>query len=397
MEKVVSGEHRPIKMWLDDVEEGALAQAKNLANLPFIFKHIALMPDCHQGYGMPIGGIMATMGVVIPNAVGVDIGCGMSCVKTSLKAEDLDKETIKKIFGGSRKYQGGIRTKVPVGFSHHSKKKGEEWLPRVPLGKTLTIVEQQYEAARKQIGTLGGGNHFVELNQSLSGNVYIMVHSGSRNIGFKVAKHYNDLAIALNEKWYSSVPKKQQLAFLPLDSEEGQLYLNEMQYCVEFAHMSRNLMVKNICESIDAIIPNVEYESPIDISHNFAAMENHFGKNVMVHRKGATKAYEGQLGIIPGSQGTASYIVEGLGNPESFKSCSHGAGRKMSRTKAKNELDLNMEIKRLDDQEIVHGIRNKNDLDEASGAYKDIVEVIRLQKDLIKVVVELHPLAVIKG
>jgi len=157
MEKVVSGEHRPIKMWLDDVEEGALAQAKNLANLPFIFKHIALMPDCHQGYGMPIGGIMATMGVVIPNAVGVDIGCGMSCVKTSLKSEDINKETIKKIFGGSKEHQGGIRTKIPVGFSHHSKKKGEEWLPRVPMGKKCPIVEEQYESARKQIGTLGGG------------------------------------------------------------------------------------------------------------------------------------------------------------------------------------------------------------------------------------------------
>ena len=240
-------------------------------------------------------------------------------------------------------------------------------------------------------------NHFIELQKSNDGFIYAMVHSGSRNIGFKVAKHYNDLAIALNKKWYSSIPKKHQLAFLPLDSEEGRLYMDEMQYCIDFAHMSRNLMIKHICESIDEVIPNVSYEPPIDISHNFAAMENHFGKNVMVHRKGATKAYKGQLGIIPGSQGTASYIVEGLGNPESFMSCSHGAGRKMSRTRAKNELSLEEEIQRLDDQGIVHGLRQQKDLDEAAGAYKDIESVMAMQEDLVKVRVKLTPLAVIKG
>jgi len=157
MKSVISSENRPIKLWLDNIEEGALDQARNLANLPFTFKHIALMPDCHSGYGACIGSVFATNNIIIPFAIGMDIGCGMGCVKTSMKAKDLDKETIKKIFGGSKEYQGGIRTKVPVGFSHHSKKKGEEWLPRVPLGKTLTIVEENYEAARKQIGTLGGG------------------------------------------------------------------------------------------------------------------------------------------------------------------------------------------------------------------------------------------------
>jgi len=155
MEKVDSSESKPIKMWLNNVEEGAMQQARNLANLPFIFRHVALMGDTHQGYGMPIGGVMATRKVIIPNAIGVDIGCGVRCVKTSL--EELNQEAIKRIFGGSKEHKGGIRSKVPVGSSHHSKKQGEEWLPRIPINESLPIVEQQYENARKQIGTLGGG------------------------------------------------------------------------------------------------------------------------------------------------------------------------------------------------------------------------------------------------
>jgi len=178
---------------------------------------------------------------------------------------------------------------------------------------------------------------------------------------------------------------------------EGQTYLDEMNYCVEFAHMNRNLMMKHVRESIDAICSDVVYSTPIDVAHNYAAMENHFGKNVLVHRKGATKAYDGHLGLIPGSQGTASYVVEGLGNPDSFKSCSHGAGRRMSRTRAKKELDLAAEIKHMDDLGIVHGLRTANDLDEAASAYKDIDEVMALQEDLVKIIVRLTPLAVIKG
>jgi tRNA-splicing ligase RtcB (3'-phosphate/5'-hydroxy nucleic acid ligase) len=395
MEKVDSSESKPIKMWLNNVEEGAMQQARNLANLPFIFRHVALMGDTHQGYGMPIGGVVATRKVVIPNAVGVDISCGVQAVKTSL--ESLDQETIKKIFGGSKKHKGGIRSKVPVGFSHHSKKQGEEWLPRIGLGELLPIVFQQYESARKQIGTLGGNNHFIELQKGNDGFVWIMIHSGSRNLGFKVAEHYNKLAINLNERWHSVVPKKWQLAFLPIDSQEGQAYLDEMSYCVKFAHMNRILMMQRIKESIDEICSNIDYSTPIDISHNFAAMENHFGKNVMVHRKGATRARKGQFGLIPGSQGSASYVIEGLGNPESFQSCSHGAGRRMSRTKAKNELDLAAEIKHMDDLGIVHGMRHQKNLDEAVGAYKDIDKVMALQQDLVEIKVRLMPLAVIKG
>lgn len=396
MKKVISTENRPIKLWLDDIEEGALYQARNLANLPFIFKHIAIMPDCHQGYGMPIGGVMATQGVIIPNAVGVDIGCGMCAVKTSL--QDLNHETIKKIMGGSEENKGGIRSKVPVGFSHHSKEQDEKWMPKIHGSVEYDgIIERQYDSALKQIGTLGGGNHFIEIQIGSDGYIWLMIHSGSRNIGYQVARYYNDIAIGLNEKWFSQVPKKWELAFLPFDSYEGQSYFTAMRYCVEFALSNRKLMMERVKESVSAICPDTEYNELINIAHNYAAIEHHFGNNVMIHRKGATQAQAGQLGIIPGSQGTASYIVKGLGNPESFQSCSHGAGRKMGRKQAQRELNFDTEKKRLDDLGVIHSVRNKKDLDEAPGAYKDIATVMENQTDLVEIVVELKPLAVIKG
>jgi len=224
-----------------------------------------------------------------------------------------------------------------------------------------------------------------------------MIHSGSRNLGYKVADYYNKLAIELNEKWHSKVPKEWQLAFLPVDSNEGQAYLKEMQYCVDFAFANRKLMMNRTKYCFDEIISGIEFDHIINIAHNYASLENHFGKNVWVHRKGATLARKGTIGIIPGSQGTHSYIVEGLGNPESFMSCSHGAGRCMSRTQAKKELNLEIEKKKMDDQGIIHGMRNKNDLDESLSAYKDIKTVMKNQEDLVKVLVELKPLGVIKG
>lgn len=386
--QVISTEKLPIKLWLDDIEDGALDQAKNLANLPFAYHHIAIMPDSHQGYGMPIGGVMATEGVVVPNAVGVDIGCGMCAVKTSLT--ELDKDTLKKIMGE-------IRKAVPVGFGHHKKNQDEKLMPEF-IGhmednrKDYPIISQEYNSALKQIGTLGGGNHFIEIQKGSDGHIWLMIHSGSRNLGFKVANYYNKVAQEINDKYYSVVDKGQELAFLPLETKEAQDFLREMNYCVDFALANRKLMMERIKEIVGA-----EYEPMINIAHNYATMENHFGKNVMVHRKGATSAKEGEVGIIPGSQGTKSYIVEGLGNKESFESCSHGAGRKMGRKDAQRSLNLEDEKKKLDDKGVIHSIRNKKDLDEASGAYKDIDVVMKNQQDLVKVSVELEPLAVIKG
>ena len=223
-----------------------------------------------------------------------------------------------------------------------------------------------------------------------------MIHSGSRNLGKKVADHYNKIAKDLNEQWFSSVPKEWDLAFLPLDTEEGKSYMDEMQYCVDFAFANRKLMMDNICKIFKDETGCV-FGEMINIAHNYAKMENHFGKNVLVHRKGATSAKLGELGIIPGSQGTASYIVRGKGNVDSFMSCSHGAGRAMGRKDAQRKLNLEDEISKLDKQGIIHGIRNVSDLDEASGAYKDIECVISSQLDLIEPLVKLIPHAVIKG
>ena len=385
--KVISTEKKPIKMWLNDIEDGALSQAKNLANLPFAFKHIAIMPDSHQGYGMPIGGVLATKGVIIPNAVGVDIGCGMCAVKTSLT--NLDTETLKHIMGEIRKV-------IPVGFNKHNEKQDEKLMPEAPDFLPI-ICSREYNNALKSLGTLGGGNHFIEIQKGNDNHIWIMIHSGSRNLGKQVADYYNKIAIELNKKWHSSIDTKHELAFLPIDSDEGRDYINEMNYCVDFALANRKLMMENIKAIFDRACSYPEYDEMINIAHNYARMENHFGENVMVHRKGATLATEDTIGIIPGSQGTKSYIVKGKGNPESFNSCSHGAGRKMGRGQAQRDLNLEDEVKRLDDMGVIHAIRGDKDLDEAPGAYKDIDEVMENQKDLVEVLVELTPLGVIKG
>jgi tRNA-splicing ligase RtcB len=377
----------PVKMWTNEVEESAMGQIQNLSKLPFAFHHVAIMPDVHMGYGMPIGGVLATEGVVIPNAVGVDIGCGMCAVETSLASITIDD--LKKIVGE-------IRKAVPVGFSHHQKAQDESLMPAIDGYAEMPIIEREYASATKQIGTLGGGNHFIEIQKGSDGHIWTMIHSGSRNIGKQVADYYNKKAAVVNAEWLSLVPKEWQLAFLPIENAIGQEYLAEMDYCVKFALANRKLMMDAIC-GIFYQQTGCDFKPAINIAHNYAAMENHFGKNVMIHRKGATLARQGTVGIIPGSMGSKSYIVCGKGNPESFMSCSHGAGRKMSRTQAIRELSLNGEIEVLEKQGIIHGIRNEKDLDEATGAYKDICEVMANQAELVDITVELSPLAVIKG
>lgn len=382
--RVIDSEKKPIKLWLDDIEDNALIQAKNLANLPFIFKWIAIMPDCHSGYGMPIGGVMATRGVIIPNAVGVDIGCGMCSVKTSLKG--IDKNILKQIMGKIREF-------IPIGFDHHKQKREWTGFDNVP---NIKIIKQEWEAAHYQLGTLGGGNHFIEIQKGSDGFIYIMIHSGSRNFGLKIAKEYHEKAKWLCGKYYSDIPDKD-LSFLPMETKEANEYFDAMKYALEFAKENRFRMIEEVKKGFFEILKDVTFDEIINIHHNYAAWENHYGENVIIHRKGATSAREGQIGLIPGSQGTKSYIVKGKGNSESFNSCSHGAGRKMGRKQATEKLDLKEEIKKLDDQGIIHGIRNISDLDEAVGAYKSIDEVMKNQSDLVDVLIELSPLAVIKG
>ena len=387
MEKVIKKGRVPLKLWLSDIEKGALEQAEHLAELPFSFKHVAIMPDAHQGYGMPIGGVLALKDTVIPNAVGVDIGCGMCALKTSQR--EIDKDRLQKIVDEIRKV-------IPTGFDHHKRDQDKKLMPQAG-SENLPIVKKEYKNALRQIGTLGGGNHFIEIQRDENGWLWIMIHSGSRNIGYKVANHYNKLAAKLNEKWKSPITRNWQLAHLPLNSNEGQTYLDEMNYCIEFAFANRKLMMQRVKEIFSDQFPDIKFAEMINIAHNYAALEKHFGQKVMIHRKGATRAFKNEYGIIPGSQGSASYIVRGKGNPESFMSCSHGAGRKMGRNEARRRLDLKKESEKLEKLGIIHALHSKRDLDEASGAYKDISEVIHNQLDLIDIETELKPLAVVKG
>lgn len=391
MRRTIDSERIPIKLWLDDMEDGAMQQARNLANLPFAFHHIAIMPDAHFGFGMPIGGILATDEMIVPNAVGVDIGCGMCAVKTSLQA--IEEAQLKQVMQT-------LRRTIPLGFNHHKKAKSHESMPQdgqLSIDR-LPIVRTEYDNARKQVGTLGGGNHFIEIQKGTDGAIWFMIHSGSRNLGYRVANHYNKLAISLNTRWKSDIPKSWQLAYLPMDSDPGQVYFQEMRYCVEFAQANRALMQDRVKEALlHHVADGIDFAEPINIAHNYAARETHFGKKVYVHRKGATRAETEDTGIIPGSQGNSSYIVRGKANPESFNSCSHGAGRKLGRKQAQRQLSLEREKKELDRKQILHSLRGKRDLDEAPGAYKDIETVMERQRDLVDIVDVLQPLAVIKG
>jgi len=384
MRRKITTERIPIKLWLDDLEEGALQQAKDLANLDIAFRHIAIMPDSHQGYGMPIGGILATKDAIVPNAVGVDIGCGMCSLRTNLK--DIDRDDLKQILGK-------IRKTIPVGFKHHKEIQDESWMP--PLEDDLPIVRQEYNSGRYQVGTLGGGNHFVEIQKGSDGYIWIMVHSGSRNIGYTVANHYHKLAVKETKERGNNVPKD--LSYFVKGSENYDRYFREMNYCIDFALQNRKLMMERVKDAFVEVLPEVEFSNFINKPHNFAAWENHFGEKLMVHRKGATRAEEGEWGMIPGSQGTSSFLVKGKGNPLSFNSCSHGAGRVMSRAQARRTLDLKEEVKQLKDKGVLHALRHKKDLDEAPSSYKDIDVVMALQEDLIDVQIELKPLAVMKG
>ncbi len=382
-----------VKLWADDIETGAYRQIMNLSNHPYARKHIAIMPDCHEGFGMPIGAVLATADVIIPNAVGVDIGCGMSAVQTNLQG--LSTNDTKTLM--SR-----IRENIPLGYRHHKRSQGDHRMPDpVQLGfdpMELPVISREYESALRQVGTLGSGNHFIEIQKAEDGSIWIMIHSGSRNIGKQVADYYNRKAVNSNKQAGEDYGPRTELAWLPTDSEEGSNYLKEMQYCIAFGMCNRYLMMERIIEMFEDIFGAAfSCEEPINIAHNYAAAESHFGLELIIHRKGATLASKGLKGIIPGSQGTTSYIVEGKGNADSFESCSHGAGRIMGRKQAIRTLDLDDEIRRLNKKGIIHSIRTKGDLDEAPSAYKNIQQVMSLQSDLVNILVTLSPLAVIKG
>ena len=389
----------PIKIWLENraqVEEGCLEQALNLANLPFAYKWVALMPDVHKGYGMPIGGVIAVEDAVIPNAVGVDIGCGVAFVETSVHKDRLKAEEYKALVGQ-------IMRDIPTGFNHHTKKQECKTLNRSDFAGELSkrkVPEglPQIEEGYYQIGTLGGGNHFIELQEDEGGKLCIMVHSGSRNFGYKVARFFNDRAEKLNEKLSSGVPEGYELAFLPIETGPAASYVSWMKLALDFASENRQVMLEVVKDRLSKRIPGIEFGNVVNAHHNYAALEHHYGKNVWVHRKGAIRAGEGDIGIIPGAMGSYSYIVRGRGNPESFCSCSHGAGRKMGRRQAKKQFAVQKTVLDLKERGVILGKRKKADVsEECRFAYKDIDFVISQQLDLIEPVKKLKTVAVIKG
>jgi tRNA-splicing ligase RtcB len=395
MEKLIhkDGMRVPVKVWLpvEEIEAGALEQLENAASHPEVDIAIAAMPDTHVGYGVSIGCVFPTVNAVLPNAVGVDIGCGMCAMNTGIK---LDSGQMDKAFW--RSWAGQVSRDVPTGFSWH---KYHQDLG--DLDRSLRASKLQHfirDKAAVQLGTLGGGNHFLEAQVDEDGFIWLMVHSGSRHTGLQIANYYNERAVENTEKRALQVGKD--LASLPLDDQLGQDYIHDMQWATDFALASRKQMVERMHTAL-AYALNYEAHGNIfnsgrfiNIHHNFANLEEHGGKQVMVHRKGATSAYEGQLGIIPGSMGSNSYIVRGLGNEESLKSCSHGAGRRMGRNAAKKaitEADFTASL------EGTYSKPSMSYVDEAPGAYKSIETVIGRQADLVDIVHTLKPIITVKG
>jgi tRNA-splicing ligase RtcB len=379
-----------VKFWLNQksLGEACWAQLRNLRRLPFAVQHLAVMPDAHVGYGMPIGVVLATQDAVVPNAVGVDIGCGMVAVRLS----DLVVGNMRDAMENLRAL---IKQAVPVGRNWHKECCDDDEMPDMPRG---SVTVNQYDRARKQLGTLGGGNHFIEVQTDQHGDIWVMIHSGSRNLGKQVADFYNNWAKVENKKNFSQVTPNSDLAFFHRDHEGYHAYIEEMNYCVAFAKQNRAEMMLNILGCFRALWPNTVISKYVDICHNHASMENHLGKNVLVHRKGAAGPYFGNThGIIPGSMGTKSYIVTHTGEKMSFASTSHGAGRPMSRNDAKKTLDLEAQQAILDEIGVVHDLRSVKALDESPGAYRDIEEVMALQSDLCNIEYTLTPVLSIKG
>ena len=399
----------PIKIWLEkeqDLEESCLEQALHLAQLPFLHKWVCLMPDTHTGMGMPIGGVIAAKGVVIPNAVGVDIGCGMAYVKTSIPVKAL-KETMTGSGNLVQGIVGDILRNIPVGFAHHKTPMPCYTLDRAMEELSLYEADRellgQLEAGYFQVGTLGGGNHFIELQEDEEGFLSVMLHSGSRHFGKSVCDYFHQKAREQNCRWYSQVPDEYRLAFLPVDTPEGRQYLNWMNLSMDFARENREklmLAVKAVLEKWIGRYTDLElkYEEEINCHHNYAALENHFGENVWVHRKGAVRARKGELTVIPGAMGSYSYVVRGLGNPESFCTSSHGAGRAYSRRGAMEAFSCEEVMVDLKNQGVILGKKNKKDVAEESRfAYKDIDRVMENQKDLVEPVRRLRTIGVVKG
>jgi tRNA-splicing ligase RtcB len=395
----------PAHAWVHDIsqiEQSALDQIEAACSLSYM-KRVSIMPDVHAGFGAPIGFVGATEDVLIPSLVGVDIGCGMCAVKTPIKRDHVSDETIMS-------WLRSIKDQIPSGMTSRAESvykaanltqdtlRGfEEFIESFPRPWQYNIpkeskrrVHEKIDNAHVHVGTLGGGNHFIEFQTDTDDNLWVMLHSGSRGPGFAIANHFIDTAAELCSRWRSDTIK--QLEFLPIYSQEGKDYLSAVKWAQEFALWNRRIMMEVI---LNTIADWDTYSDMINIHHNYVSLENHFGKNLYVHRKGATRVRHNVTGIIPGSMGTKSYIVTGKDNDKSMHSCSHGAGRAMGRKEAKRILSMD------DFKRSTNGIVSldicEDTLDEAPAAYKSIDLVMQNQADLVNIEVELTPIANIKA
>ncbi len=386
----------PVKVFTDDIDEASIQQLGNMAQLPFIHSHIAAMPDVHAGIGATVGSVIPMRGAIVPAAVGVDIGCGMNAVRLSLKANDLPDNLYK--------LRAAIEKSVPVGFEEHNEPSVQAatvnnmaaHLKRI-TDKHPGIMKMQRNFQNtwgRQLGTLGSGNHFIELCLDEQDDVWVMLHSGSRGIGNKIGQYFIEKAKKDMGKALGNLPDKD-LAYFTEGTQHFEDYVEAVGWAQDYAMLNRREMMRLVLEALQKYLPKfTTTQEAINCHHNYVQQEQHFGQEVYVTRKGAISAQLGQLGIIPGSMGAKSYIVRGLGNPQSFCSCSHGAGRRMSRTEAKrrfNALDLEQQTQGIECR------KDKGVVDEIPAAYKDIDTVMQHQTDLVEVVHTLRQIICIKG
>jgi tRNA-splicing ligase RtcB len=397
----------PIKMWTRgvQVEEQALKQLDNVASLPFIFKHVAAMPDVHWGMGATVGSVIATKGAIIPAAVGVDIGCGMIAVRTNLVASDLPDNlhavrlAIEAAVPHGRTDNGGENDR---GAWHDLPARVSAVASNSLLSAGFSAIAERHPklsrwAARFQrhMGTLGTGNHFIEICLDEDQSVWIMLHSGSRGVGNQIGQYFIERAKEHMRRYFINLPD-QDLAYLPDGTQDFKDYVEAVEWAQEYALTNRHLMLAAVIEAVSASLGReiTTTAEAVNCHHNYVSREHHFGQNVIVTRKGAVRAREGDLGIIPGSMGTGSFIVRGKGNAESFHSCSHGAGRAMSRGAAKKAISLEQHA------EAMKGIEARLDadvIDESPAAYKPISAVMAAQESLVDIAHRLRQVVNVKG
>ncbi len=386
----------PVKIYTGEIEPAARQQLVNISNLPIVHHHVAAMPDVHLGIGATVGSVIPTVKAIIPAAVGVDIGCGMIAARLSLTGNDLDEKILRKIFSQ-------VEKDVPVGFSQHSDAKARSHAIK-PFRKGLEHILQKHSGITKrvgkssswvlQMGSLGGGNHFIELCLDEANAVWVMLHSGSRGIGNAIGSYFIELAKKDLQKTNLQIPDRD-LAYFQEGAQHFDDYVEAVGWAQDYARANRAEMMDLVLDALHRHLPAFEVTGQaVNCHHNYVERERHFGETVWLTRKGAIRAREGELGIIPGSMGARSYIVRGKGNAESFHSCAHGAGRRMSRTAAKKAFTVSDLAKQTE------GVVCRKDpgvLDEIPGAYKDIDEVMANQSDLVDVVHTLKQVLCVKG